>query len=246
MPFTGDIFSLVEIKQHAQDLIKTLEQELIQTETVNFMPLPQLETALTQFFEVSEKIETQPELLNSSESDFSNISELGDYGLQLLAGLEQWVDAAQFEDKMVLQLSILSLAIWIHDHDGELQQLDNIVNALSQLANHTYNLKVLIKLHKIVEKITNSAHKIIKSDLDKTDPGRPWRLLNLNHGIIATRTHNTDIMNTVFEQLVSRLPDDAANFFADGMKQLDVIDYPEHVKYVMEQFYQSTNKPTLH
>ena len=102
------------------------------------------------------------------------------------------------------------------------------------------------KLHKFAEKITNSAHKMIKADIDKSEPGCPWRILNLNHGIIATRTHNIDIMNTVFEQLLQRLPNDAANFFADGMKQMDIIGYPEHVKHVMEQFYQLTNNPTLH
>jgi hypothetical protein len=111
---------------------------------------------------------------------------------------------------------------------------------------HFNESDALIKLHKIAEKITNSTDKMIKTDINKSEPGHPWRILNLNHGIIATRTHNIDIMNTVFEQLLQRLPDDAANFFADGMKQMVIIGYPEHVKHVMEQFYQLTNNPTLH
>jgi len=50
-----------------------------------------------------------------------------------------------------------------------------------------------IKQHKIAEKIASSAHEIIKSDPDKSEPGHPLRILKLNHGIIGTRTHNTDI-----------------------------------------------------
>ena len=246
MPFSGNTFSLLEIKHHVFDLLQELNKHPVNENTKHFIPLAQLEKALRQFFEVSEKIETEPELLKSGNTDFGNISELGDYGLQLFAGLEQWLDAAKIENKSTIQISTLSLAVWIHDHSGILQQLENILNALSQTANQTNETEALIKLHKIAEKITNSAHKMIKADIDKSEPGRPWRILNLNHGIIATRTHNIDIMNSVFEQLLQRLPDDAANFFADGMKQMDIIGYPDHVKHVMEQFYQLTNKPTLH
>lgn len=252
MPFTGDIFSLTELKKYTLDLLHTLdlhhttEQQSIQVETDYFIPLEKLEQALIQFFEIGEKIETAPEQLKLADSDFGNVSELGDYGLQLLAGLEKWFDVAKIENKSTLHNATLSLAVWIHDHQGNLHQLENIVNALSQLANHTNKPADLIKLHKCAEKITNSAHKMIKADIDKSEPGRAWRILNLNHGIIATRTHNVDIMNSVFEQLIQRLPDDAANFFADGMKQMDIIGYPEHVKHVMEQYYQLTNNPTLH
>ena len=47
---------------------------------------------------------------------------------------------------------------------------------------------------------------MIKADIGKSESGRPWRILNLNHGIIATGTHNTDIMNSVFEQLLLLYP----------------------------------------
>ena len=246
MPFTGEVFSLNEIKKNTFNLIGELNKESSNKGSEHFIPLEQLEKALDQFFNIGEKIEIEPTLLNTEDSDFGNISELGDYGLQLLTGLEQWAEFKKLENRNVIQIMILSLAVWIHDQSGTLQQLENIVNALSQIANQTSETKALIKLHKVVDKITNSAHEVIKSDLDKSDPGRAWRILNLNHGIIATRTHNIDIMNSVFEQLLTRLPEDAASFFADGMKQMDIIGYPDHVKNVMEQFYQLTNNPTLH
>lgn len=246
MPFNGNIYSLSEIEKNTLDLINSINEQSIETETKYFIPLTKLKSALAQFFEICEKLETQPESLKSDESEFGNISELADYGLQLMSGLEQWIDATDLEDKSQFHISIISLAVWIHDHQGILHQLETIVNALSQLANHTSKPAALIKLHKYAEKITNSAHEMIKADIDKSEPGRAWRILNLNHGIIATRTHNVDIMNSVFEQLLQRLPEDAEHFFADGMKQMDIIGYPDHVKHVMQQFYQLTNKPTLH
>ena len=119
------------------------------------------------------------------------------------------------------------------------------MNALS-LANQSTDSRILTKLHQHAEKITNLVANSIKAVLKKSEPGRPWRILNLNHGIIGTRTHNIDIMDTVFEQLLLRLPKDAENFFANGMKQMDIIGYPDHVRHVMERFYQLTNQPTLH
>jgi hypothetical protein len=86
----------------------------------------------------------------------------------------------------------------------------------------------------------------LQADIDKSKSVRLWRILNLNHGIITTRTHNTDIMNSIFEPLFQRLPEDAVNFFDDGMKQMDIIGYLDLVKHMMEYVYQLTNKPTLH
>ncbi|MCW8900685.1 MAG: hypothetical protein OQK75_05815 [Gammaproteobacteria bacterium] len=246
MPFSGKIYPLSEIKHNALDIIDSINEQSIHGETDYFIPLAKLTTALAQFFDICEKIESQPELLNSDKSEFGSVSELGDYGLQLFSCLEQWVKAARLDRNGQLQISIISLAVWLHEHDGILLQLESVVNALSQIANQTSQPTALIKLHKIAEIITNSAHDMIKADIDKSEPGRAWRILNLNHGIIATRSHNIEIMNSVFEQLIHRLPNDAPTFFAEGMKQMDIINYPEHVKHAIEHFYQLTNKPTLH
>lgn len=74
--------------------------------------------------------------------------------------------------------------------------------------------------------------------------GRPWRILNLNHGIIVTRTHNVDIINSVFVTFIrqSGQSNSTARFFADSMNKIDIIDYPKHAKHVVEQFYQLTNQ----
>ena len=49
------------------------------------------------------------------------------------------------------------------------------------------------RLYVTVEKTTNYSHEMIKVDVDMPELGRPWRILNLNRGIIASRTENTDI-----------------------------------------------------
>jgi len=69
------------------------------------------------------------------------------------------------------------------------------------------------------------------------DTGRPWRVLLLNHCIVATRSHNTGLMEDAFALLSARLPEDAARFFTEGMQQMDALDYPQRVREVMEKYH---------
>jgi hypothetical protein len=37
--------------------------------------------------------------------------------------------------------------------------------------------------------------------------------------------------------LTSKLPEDATRFFSEGMGQMDALDYPPHVRAVMEKYH---------
>ena len=78
---------------------------------------------------------------------------------------------------------------------------------------------------------------LTSEDLEKMNPGRPWRVLLLNYGIVATRSHNTASMEAAFAVLTSKLPEDATRFFSEGMQQMDALDYPSHVRKVMEKYH---------
>ena len=77
--------------------------------------------------------------------------------------------------------------------------------------------------------------------------GRPWRVLLLNRGIVATRSHDPSTMEEAFTFLIRHLPEDAAQFFAAGMQQMEALNYPAHVRQVMEKYHRqwSLNR-TLH
>ena len=77
----------------------------------------------------------------------------------------------------------------------------------------------------------------IRQDLDKANPGRPWRILHMNRAIVATRTHQPDVMDEAFTVLTEHLPEDAAGFFSQGMEQMDLLNYPPHVREVMDRYY---------
>lgn len=201
--------------------------------------------SLEQFFAILDSIEHQAHAHN--EVDQEEMQNLADHGLGLMNELNDWaVKLACDEAQQIFTGLAIPVALWCARQHMSLSQLEPVVNALSKLANSTQDAQLLGEISDAVDVIMDAVAPQIKQDLDKSNPGRPWRVLNLNHGIIATRTHDPKRMESVFEQLLYRLPEDAPEFFREGMQQMDQIGYPPHVRAVMEKYYELTNKPTLH
>jgi hypothetical protein len=78
---------------------------------------------------------------------------------------------------------------------------------------------------------------LISQDLEKLNPGRPWRALLLNQSIIATRSYNPELMERAFDVLTEKLPEDAPRFFTEGMQQMEAQNYPEPVRKVMARYH---------
>jgi len=74
--------------------------------------------------------------------------------------------------------------------------------------------------------------------MSNSDPQRPWRVLLLNYAIVATRTHQLSIIDSVYQFFVEHLPEDASQFFTEAMSQMETQNYPVEVKQVVEKFYQ--------
>ena len=80
----------------------------------------------------------------------------------------------------------------------------------------------------------------------KKNQMRPWRLLHINRGIVATRTYDVDIMKKAFDELLIYLPDEAPEFFIEGMREMDALDYPTHVRELMEFYHQQKPDVRVH
>lgn len=168
----------------------------------------------------------------------TDISEIGEYGIRLLA--EAGHHAARNKlDHLALDFEDLTaaLAIWLARQDAEIRVLEPVVNALSRAANNLRDTEDLIQLYRYISEISEAAGTDIQTDMDSIDPGRPWRVLTLNQAIVATRSHQPDLMEDAFDKLTARLPDDAPGFFREGMSQMEALDYPAHVRKIMAKYY---------
>lgn len=133
---------------------------------------------------------------------------------------------------------ILAFTLWRVRHGGRIQHLDYIVNSVAEIANRLREEEDLAYLSGITETIVRSVTHEISQDMLSNSPSRPWRVLLLDYGIVATRSHQPKLIEAAYNFLAEHLPEDAGPFFAEGMKQMDALNYPPQVKQVVEQFYQ--------
>lgn len=139
-----------------------------------------------------------------------------------------------------------ALAVWFARRGAELARLDSVAEAFAGIANSLRDADELAEVCGLMGEVLAAASPAIKADTDRSDPGRPWRILNLNRGIVATRTHDPELMENTFNTLVEYLPQDMPSFFAEGMGQMEALNYPVSVRQVMERYYNEWSPRTVH
>ncbi len=205
----------------------------------------QLMQALQQFFDVTSSINQQAadnHIISSTEA-----TEIGDHGFILLLKLVNLMEKLDlpYRRKEIEQISLI-FARWVIHYRGQLKHIEPIVNAFAQTANSLQDKKSLLELVELMSMVIDASSDEIKYDLESSNLYRPWRLLHINRGIVATRTHNPDIMKKVFDEMILYLPQDAASFFSEGMQEMDTLDYPPNVRKLIEEYFLHQPKIKLH
>jgi hypothetical protein len=168
----------------------------------------------------------------------SEATEISDYGFVLLLKLVDLMERLDLPHKRkeIEQISLV-LTRWTISYDGTINYLEPVVNAIAQLANLMQEKEALLALSDLIADIVDHC----SIDLKKNEPDEeelgPWRLLHINRSIVATRTHDLDVMKQAFDEFLIYLPREASGFFAEGMKEMDALDYPPHVRKVMESYF---------
>jgi hypothetical protein len=225
----------------------------------------QIATALEQFVDIMQMIEIDyasklvvnhsPEKFTIRNSDDEGheplskdeISEIGNYGLELIQNLSEWAGILDMpEEKHHLHAIMVVVALWVARRGGYLSTIDTVVDTLAAMANACYEPDILAELSDVMGELINAVAQDIKKQPVKSDGLQPWRILNINRGIIATRTHDPRIMEPVFDQLVHNIPEDASMFFEQGMQQMEELDYPSNVREVMNRYYRTYSARVLH
>ena len=193
--------------------------------------------AMDKSIDVMERVQADFSSAKNDAFQSDDITQIGDYALTILDELSI-ISANRGLQHCMSSLHQLSVpvAMWIADHEGKISKLDIVVNAIANYANTLKKTEQLVGFCETVRKVVFSVTDEIKMDMEATNSMRPWRILNLNWGIVATRSHKVENMELVFDQLIKNIPADAGQFFKEGMQQMAMIDYPEQVKDVMEKY----------
>ena len=165
-----------------------------------------------------------------------DISQIGQYALELLEAIVSFVENKTGEQNRDLLRLSLPLSLWVARRGGKLAQIDMVVNSLAGYANEVTEAHQLGELATIIEEVIEACDDDIRKDLEQTNMMRPWRILNLNYGIIATRSHQPKLIERAYDALVKNLPQDARGFFKEGSQQMDIVGYPDDVREVVERY----------
>lgn len=198
--------------------------------------------ALLQVLAIAEAAKSQSDVLSPAE-----ITDIGEQGFALIDDLTSKLALGQreAERQQVEQVSLV-IAQWVIAHRGVLTNIQSVVNALAQLSNTISDPTLLSQLVAFMGQVAHACSEAIKRDLDNANPARPWRVLNFNRGITATRSHDLELMRATFPELIAAIPLDAPDFFKEGMSEMVRLNYPESVHELMKEFYLRATRPVAH
>ena len=196
----------------------------------------QLTEALTQLLHVFDKLDRENG--EYGPLPYDDPSELGEHGVNIAADLATWAERMELDQaKTDVEKVAVGVALWVVRHEGEIRALDTIVNGFAAQANSTSADETLRALYSAMHVVIEHCAPSIKQDMDKTNPGRPWRALNFNFAIVATRTQDAKLMHEAFDTLSRNLPEDAPAFFEEGLRQSDKPVYGPIVKSLMQEYF---------
>ena len=187
-------------------------------------------------------VERLIKILDIHQADATGLSEdelteIGDLGMYLLDSLLESSNTTT-EQQSLFNYIALAFSFWIARNKGTLRQIDHAVNALAQVANSLHDKVILEALFEAAAFILLQTDEAIKTPADSLTQGDPWYALNMNFGIVATRTHTPELMESAYETLIYNYPDSAPGFFKQTMTEMVRLGYPQHVRTVVERYHE--------
>jgi hypothetical protein len=185
--------------------------------------------ALSDFFQIAGALEAGAARLEQEELD-----ELCAYGLDLLDRLAFLVRKIEIMDKRdTVARMFASMGVWVARRGATIDNLQGTADGFGIIVNGTTAPDDLRGLCALMEEVIEAASVRLQLDEDRGDAWRPWRVINLNAGIAATRSLDPRLMEQTFERLGRRLPYDMSGFLADGMRQVAFQEVPDAVRDVI-------------
>lgn len=204
-------------------------------------PIP-LAAAMSDFFELASALENGHQLENNEA-----ISDLAHYALDLVDRLQSQLWYLDIHDQRDnLSRLFASLAVWFARQDAVLDNLKGAGDSFAILVNGENDATELANMSRLMGELLEAASDEIKMDEDRSDSWRPWRVLNLNSGVAATRSFDTQLMQDTFENMGRRLPYDMPQFLADGLRQVSTQDVPQDVSNMINRYAEKWPMPLPH
>ena len=115
-----------------------------------------------------------------------------------------------------LQTVEIGIGYWAMRHELPIGMVEPIVNALAAQSNAAESRQETAAVYAMMQGFISHFSPLLQADLERSNPQRPWRLLNLNFAITAIRTGDESLMRYAFDTLNAHLPYDLPGFYEEA------------------------------
>ena len=119
-------------------------------------------------------------------------------------------------------------------HELPIQTTEAIVNALATRSNEAQSKQETAAAYALMQGFIIHLAPQLKADLERSNPERPWRMLNLNFAITAIRSGDAALMRYAFDTLNAHLPDERAGFYEEACTVALQPGFPLDIRALIE------------
>lgn len=192
-----------------------------------------LTAIVADFLEVSERLDA--EYGADSTLPLESLDEAADEALRAATELEGWLDRFSYAGLRVdLQAVMLGIGLWAMRHGLTIFAAEPLVNALASRANEATSRQETAAAYALMQGFIAHFAPQLGADLERSNPERAWRMLNLNFAITAIRTGDAALMRFAFDTLNKHLPDERAGFYEEAGTLASQPGFPPETRALIE------------
>ena len=155
--------------------------------------------------------------------------------LRCLAELESWLIRLDLAGQIARIQSVeIGVGYWAMRHGLPVFTVEPIVNALAAQSNAATSKQETAAIYALMQGFISHFSPLLEADLERSNPQRPWRLLNLNFAITAIRSGDAALMRYAFDTLNSHLPDERSGFYEEAYALASQPGFPQETKGLIE------------
>jgi hypothetical protein len=164
-----------------------------------------------------------------------DVAQAADDAIRAAADLQNQLSRLNLADDLpTLDAVVIGVGLWCMRHEVTIYAPEPIVNALARRANDATSTQETAAAFALMQGFVMHLAPQLKSDLERSNPERPWRMLNINFAITAIRTADAAMMRYAFDQLNLALPDECAGFYAEAYTLTSQPGFPAEIRGLIE------------
>ncbi len=138
---------------------------------------------------------------------------------------------------LILDNLAIGIGLWCMRHQLAMSSPEPMVNALAERINAATSKQETAATYAMMQGLLRHLKPVLGSDLERSNPERPWRILHLNFAIAAIRTADATMIRYAFDSLNAALPDECAGFYKEAVVLARSPDFPAETRGLIEQEY---------